>query len=117
VVDESTVTANAGCGTGTGAQFYPIGSHTVSETAGTGTDLGNYTSVIGGDCAANGTVSLAAGDNKVCTITNTRKPTLKVNKVCAPTTDAGKFNLIVDGETTVSANAACGTGSGAQVVS
>ena len=46
-----------------------IGSHTVSET----TDPG-YTATIGGDCAADGSVTLAAGDDKTCTITNDDKP-------------------------------------------
>lgn len=43
-----------------------VGSHTVSETS-----ASNYTSVIGGDCAANGTITLALSDLKTCTITNT----------------------------------------------
>lgn len=42
-----------------------IGSHTVSETPESG-----YTSVIGGNCAANGTITLALGDVKTCTVTN-----------------------------------------------
>lgn len=41
------------------------GLHTVSETADSG-----YTATIGGDCAANGTITLSAGDVKTCTITN-----------------------------------------------
>ncbi|PIT88037.1 MAG: hypothetical protein COU29_03425, partial [Candidatus Magasanikbacteria bacterium CG10_big_fil_rev_8_21_14_0_10_36_32] len=41
------------------------GLHTVSETADAG-----YTSVIGGDCATDGTITLAIGDVKLCTITN-----------------------------------------------
>ncbi len=53
-----------------------IGSHTVSEAADAA-----YTAVIGGDCAANGTITLAAGDDKSCTITNTFKaPKLTVTK-------------------------------------
>ena len=76
-----------------------IGTHTVSETAGTATVLSNYTTAITGDCAANGTVTLAAGDNKTCTITNTRLPRLTVTKVCVPTNDGGKFNLRIDGAT------------------
>ena len=110
--------ANAACGTGTtGAVVVTAASHTVSETAGTSTDLNNYTSVISGDCAANGTVTLAAGDNKVCTITNTHKTTLTVNKVCDPTNDPGKFNLRIDGSTAgTGANAACGTGTTGAVV-
>ena len=46
------------------------GNHTVSETGGTGTPLGAFFTAIGGDCAADGTVNLALGDNKMCTITN-----------------------------------------------
>lgn len=42
-----------------------IGLHTVSETFDSG-----YTSVVGGNCAANGTITLALGDVKTCTITN-----------------------------------------------
>jgi type VI secretion system secreted protein VgrG len=42
-----------------------VGAHTVSETANA-----NYTAVIGGDCAADGTITLALGDIKTCTITN-----------------------------------------------
>jgi uncharacterized repeat protein (TIGR01451 family) len=55
----------------------PAGNYIVSEVGGsTGTSLANYTSVISGaGCAANGTVTVASGDSKVCTITNTRNPT------------------------------------------
>lgn len=42
-----------------------VGLHTVSE----GNDT-QYTAVIGGDCASNGTITLALGDVKTCTITN-----------------------------------------------
>lgn len=42
-----------------------IGAHTVSETPDSG-----YTGVISGDCAADGSITLAAGDVKSCTITN-----------------------------------------------
>ncbi len=63
--------ANVSCGGTTGPVALAAGSHTVSETAGTGTNLSSYSSVISGDCAPDGTVSLVAGDNKTCTITNT----------------------------------------------
>src|SRR5439155_11233409 len=106
--------ANAACGGTTGAVLTSVGAHSVGETAGTGTDLGNYTSVTDGDCAANGSITLAAGQNAVCTITNTRKPTLKVDKVCVPANDTGKFNLQIDSETAgTGANAACGGTTGA----
>ncbi|PJE75536.1 hypothetical protein COV04_04505 [Candidatus Uhrbacteria bacterium CG10_big_fil_rev_8_21_14_0_10_48_11] len=42
-----------------------VGLHTVSETSTSG-----YTSVIGGNCATDGTITLALGDVKTCTITN-----------------------------------------------
>ncbi len=41
------------------------GGHAVSETADSG-----YTGVFGGDCTADGSITLAAGDSKTCTITN-----------------------------------------------
>ncbi|MEN9920287.1 MAG: hypothetical protein RL538_180, partial [Candidatus Parcubacteria bacterium] len=47
-----------------------IGAHTASETT-----LDTYTAgAWGGQCAADGSVTLAYGDNKVCTITNDDKP-------------------------------------------
>ncbi len=58
-VDGSSVTS--GIATTTNA-----GSHTISETSGS-----NYTSAIGGDCSADGAITLAAGSSKLCTITNT----------------------------------------------
>src|SRR5207247_2939399 len=37
-------------------------------------DPGYTASAWGGDCAPNGTITLAPGDNKTCTITNDDKP-------------------------------------------
>lgn len=42
------------------------GNYVVSETA-----IPNYQSVISGDCASDGVVTLAVGDSKTCIITNT----------------------------------------------
>ena len=75
-IDGTTFATDVGNNGTTGVQFVTIGSHTVSETAGTGTSLTDYISVIGGDCDASGNVTLAAGDSKTCTITNTRRPRL-----------------------------------------
>lgn len=48
------------------ANITTIGLHTVTETS-----QSDYTaSVFGGDCAANGTITLSLGDIKTCTITN-----------------------------------------------
>ena len=119
-IDGSTAGTGANVGNGgtTGAQQVSIGSHTVGETAGTGTVLTDYTTVISGDCAANGSVTVAAGDNKVCTITNTRKPRLTVNKVLVPSNDTGLFNLQIDGNTAgTGANVGNGGTTGAQQVS
>ncbi len=74
------------CGGTTGPQQVTAGqAYVVGETAGIGTDLADYTSAISGDCASNGSITLAAGENKTCTITNTKKPapttgTLKIIK-------------------------------------
>ena len=69
--------------------------------------LTDYATIITGDCAPDGTVTLAAGDNKACTIINTKKAKLTVNKVTDPTSDPGLFNLQIDGDT-------AGYGSGRQ---
>lgn len=60
------------------AQTLNPGNYTASETT-----LPNYTaSVWGTDCAANGTITLAYGDNKICSITNNdNAPSLTLNKV------------------------------------
>lgn len=74
-----------------------LGDHTVDEVNGTDTDLANYTSSISGDCAADtGVVNIGAGDSKSCTITNTRKPHIKVNKVVTDGSLA-EFDLKIDG--------------------
>ena len=57
-VDGSPVTSGA-------ANSVNAGSHAVSETGQSG-----YTGVIGGDCASDGSVTLALGQSKSCTITN-----------------------------------------------
>jgi hypothetical protein len=68
-IDGVTVRANANGGS-TGPQSVTPGNHTVGETGGTGTPLGAFFTVIGGACAADGTVNVASGDNKTCTIMN-----------------------------------------------
>jgi hypothetical protein len=78
-IDGTTYAANVGDGGTTGAVPVSPGSHTVSETAGTSTLLGNYTARI--ECsdgsAGYGTslsgIQVNLGDNVTCTITNTRK--------------------------------------------
>jgi hypothetical protein len=86
--------------------FVPVnaGGHTVSETAGTGTVLSDYVAVIGGDCAVDGTVTLALAESKTCTITNTKKGMVQVEKTIlgAPITgtEVFKFELRQDANAT-----------------
>src|SRR3954451_14208012 len=109
-VDATTKKTDAGDGDTTGAVAVDTGKHSVGETAGTGTSLGDYTSSIvckkGTYTVASGTgtsltgVPVGAGDTVVCTITNTRKTgTLKVVKSFVGT--AGKVNLQIDTVTKV----------------
>ncbi|MEP6639016.1 MAG: hypothetical protein ABJC39_06665 [Chloroflexota bacterium] len=56
---------------------FTAGTYTVIETGKAG-----YTGVISGDCAANGSITLALGDDKSCTITNDDDaPALHLRKV------------------------------------
>lgn len=79
-IDAVTQAADVGDNGTTGAVNVDAGAHTVGETAGTGTNLSDYVTSIGGDCAANGTVSLALAENKTCTITNVRRGTIVIVK-------------------------------------
>jgi hypothetical protein len=106
IIDGTTYGANKPCGGNTGPVLLSVGPHTVSETAGTGTDLANYATTIGGDCAPNGSITLAPGDTKSCTITNERLGTITISKVAVPTspqdfdfncTFLGPFTLDDDG--------------------
>ena len=67
-IDGVTVLSNTNGGST--VQTVSPGNHKVAETGGTGTPLSAFATVIGGSCAADGTVNLAVGDTKSCTITN-----------------------------------------------
>ncbi len=74
-VDGGVWVNNAGDGGTSGKHNTSVGLHTVGETLGDG---GAVTSdkwevAVSGDCAADGTITLALGDDRTCTITNTRK--------------------------------------------
>jgi hypothetical protein len=92
---------NVPCGHVEGPHALTAGAHTVTETAGTGTSLANYTTTFGGDCNQLGVVTVAAGGNAVCAITNTRDPlaeaSLTLTKICVPANDPGRFQFKVDG--------------------
>lgn len=74
-IDGVTLVGNAADGGSTGPREVTAGTHTVSQTAGTGTNLADYRTFIGGDCALDGRVSLAPGDAKLCFVTNVRQET------------------------------------------
>ena len=59
---------------------FSAGAHTVSETEDPG-----YSAAITGDCAADGSITLALGDVKSCTITNTERGTIIIEKATDPT--------------------------------
>jgi hypothetical protein len=74
------------------------GLHTATETA----QAGYAASAWGGDCAANGTITLALGETKTCTITNDDiAPTLKLVKTVTNnnggTLSANDFPRFIDG--------------------
>jgi len=68
-IDGVVVRANDNGGN-TGFQSLSPGIHTVDETGGMGTPLSAFEVVIGGDCAADGTINLGLAAVKTCTITN-----------------------------------------------
>jgi hypothetical protein len=80
-----------------------VGPHTASETP----QAGYTASAWGGDCAADGSVTLAAGDNKTCTITNDDQQAY-ITVVKVVTNDDGgsaapnDFNLTLEGNAVLS---------------
>ena len=80
------------------ANTLPPGSYTASETQ----QPGYAASVWGGDCSADGTVTLALGENKTCTITNNDiAPKLHLRKIVVNdnggTATVADFTLTADG--------------------
>jgi hypothetical protein len=83
LIDGQAKATNVGDGGTTGVQTVLPGTHTVGESAGTGTDLANYdssTSCVDKAHAAkpadtDGSLAVAKGDQWECVITNTRKST------------------------------------------
>ena len=73
---------------------FSVGVHTVSETSSPG-----YAATIGGDCGANGSITLNPGDAKNCTITNDDIPSIYLHQTgsslilngTAPTATSPKF--------------------------
>lgn len=83
------------------AQTVSTGAHTASETGLAGYSASSW----GGDCAADGSITLAAGENKTCTITNDdQSGILRVVKVVV--NDNGGVKTAADFEFMVNGGAA-----------
>ena len=105
-IDGNTVAYNIGTGAAAGPYVLAPGVHTVTETAGTGTTLTNYSVTFGGDCTdgkGQGAITVAEGDAKTCVISRIGQPVLSV--AIAGTTDVSQarssdlFSAQVDGAT------------------
>ena len=96
-IDGTVVATGVGNDGTSGYHDVAPGNHQVSESATAGTAAADYVVVNGGDCDATGGVSLASGDQKTCTITNTKMAWLTSTKVLQPPTDTGRVNLLIDG--------------------
>jgi len=112
-IDSFPASGEVGNGGSIGPQLVEPGTHTLREFAGANTSLTNYNAVMA--CKAGGgngnavtaiqtagtwSVNINAGDDVVCTLTNTRKTgQLTVTKVLQPSSDSGKFDLQIDGVT------------------
>jgi hypothetical protein len=72
-VDDTRIATNEGHDQETGPLALPGGAHTLSVTAGTGTDLADYRTSICGACSADGAIQ--PGVRQRCSVTNLRLPT------------------------------------------
>ena len=106
--DAATATSsNIGHAGSTGAVTVDVGSAVaIRELAGVGTDLANYIPSLSCSSFEDTREVTESGfvmpDAPVtCTFTNTRRTnTLELHKVVSPSTDPGKFTLMVDGQST-----------------
>jgi len=122
-INGTTYADDVGNGGDTGFKEVAPGSTvTVGEVAGTGSNLADYVSSIscdsgkGGSSTTSHSFTANYGDKVVCTITNRRKPEVKVVKTVVPANDTGKFNLLINGSV-AKADATNGQDTGFQQVS
>src|SRR5262249_23659317 len=92
------------CGGPTGPVPGAPGTYVARERGADGTHVTDYDRFIGRDCQSDGTITLTAGDEAICTIVNVRHGTpppalLTVTKICVPADDGGRFNLTINGLT------------------
>ena len=127
-IDGKTEASGVGNGGSTGEETVSARKHEVSEKAVGGAKLDDYTTSIscrdgngsGAEVASGGAdadldVTVAAGADVVCTITNTKKTQatgkLEVRKELEPSSDPGRFNLFIkQGGTTIDSESNEGDG-------
>lgn len=118
LIDGNVVAAGVGDGGSTGKTAVSVGNHSVGET---GANLSNYNTAIA--CVLDGTntvvasgsgtsladVPVNAGDDVICTITNTHKTgSLELQLVVEPA--GGVFDLFIDGNVVATGGSGVTTG-------
>ncbi|MBI4079984.1 lamin tail domain-containing protein [Candidatus Kaiserbacteria bacterium] len=99
MIDGATTTSGVQNIVATGTRMVSEGAH------------GGYTATIGGDCNADGTITLAIGDIKTCTVTNDdiapppATGRLVVDKITYPSGDTQVFSITATGTGTIIGNA------------
>jgi hypothetical protein len=81
IVDNTTLATNLRDGGSTGPHTLAPGAHTLSEAAGSGTNLADYRTTICGACSAGGAIQ--PGVRQSCSITNLRLPSPAPAPGCA----------------------------------
>ena len=87
-----SVTTTGGTGAGTYTDVLP-GVYDLAETPLAGWSAGAF----GGDCAESGTITITAGQDATCSITNTKLASVTVRKATAPTGDPATFAFTAAG--------------------
>ena len=102
----------------TDTRTYSPSTVSVTETLGDGAavDTSVWDVVYSGDCDQNGSVQLAYGDVKSCTITNSKRPQVRVVKEVVPANDGGTFTLGIEGTSYDNGGAGFGDGEGTAFV-
>jgi hypothetical protein len=96
-IDNTTFATNKGEGQETGPHILTAGPHTLSVTAGGGTDLADYRTTICGACSAAGAIQ--PGVRQSCSITNLRLPTPGPAPGCQPECLSALLQCSGSGET------------------
>ena len=92
-----SVTTTAGAGTVTYSDV-PVGTYDLDETALAGWTSGSF----GGDCGADGTITVGIDQDLTCSITNTARATIVIDKVTDPSGDPTSFDFTATGVTPTS---------------